>query len=63
MTRDTKTQASPLPLHVAMLLSVGVLLRVIAYLKDRSMWFDEAMLAHNIVTRPFAGLLKPLDYA
>jgi hypothetical protein len=44
-------------------LSVGVLLRVIAYLKDRSMWFDEAMLAHNIVTRSFAGLVKPLDYA
>lgn len=63
MTRDRHTQTAPLPLHVAILLSAGVLLRVIAYLKDRSMWYDEAMLAHNIVSRPFAGLLKPLDYA
>jgi hypothetical protein len=61
---DTKTPVvAPVSPHVAALLGAGTLLRLFAYFKDRSMWFDEAMLAHNIVTRPFARLLEPLDYA
>src|SRR5690349_10008810 len=44
------------------LLFIGVLLRVIQYLHHRSLWFDEAMLALNILNRSYAQLLQPLDY-
>jgi hypothetical protein len=39
----------------------GVLLRLWRYSANRSLWFDEALLALNIVHRPFARLLQPLD--
>ncbi|MGB8212211.1 MAG: glycosyltransferase family 39 protein [Anaerolineales bacterium] len=42
--------------------SLGALIRIYFYIVDRSLWFDEAMLALNIVNRSFAGLLKPLDW-
>lgn len=48
-------------LTVAILLSLGVLLRLRQYLTLRSLWADEAMLALNIVNRDFAGLLQPLE--
>jgi uncharacterized membrane protein len=41
---------------------LGVALRVRAYLANRSLWFDEALSALNIVNRRFAELLQPLDY-
>src|SRR5512143_3859115 len=47
---------------LAMLILVGVMLRLRQYLTDRSLWVDEAMLALNIVNRSFAELFKPLDY-
>jgi len=48
--------------HVTIaLLFLGVLLRLRAYLADRSLWLDEAMLALNIIHRGFVGLWKPLD--
>jgi uncharacterized membrane protein len=40
----------------------GVLVRLIQYLSNRSLWSDEAMLATNIVDRSYAELLKPLDF-
>jgi uncharacterized membrane protein len=40
----------------------GAVLRVAQYLSGRSLWLDEAMLALNIIRRPWAGLLLPLDY-
>jgi len=43
-------------------LALGLGLRLTAYLNDRSLWLDEAMLARNIVTRPFRDLARPLDY-
>ena len=39
---------------------VGAALRLAAYLTVRSLWLDEAMLANNIVGRPFVALLGPL---
>jgi len=39
---------------------VGAALRLAAYLTVRSLWLDEAMLAHNIVGRTFGALLGPL---
>ena len=47
---------------VAVLLALGLLLRIRQYLTNRSLWVDEAMLALNIVSRSFAELFKPLDY-
>lgn len=40
---------------------LGCLLRVFEYLLNRSLWLDEAYLALNILHRPWAGLLRPLD--
>ncbi len=40
---------------------LGVFLRLWQYSANRSLWFDEALLALNIVHRPFALLLQPLD--
>ncbi len=40
----------------------GILVRSSQYLYNRSLWFDESMLAINIVNRSFLDLLKPLDY-
>jgi hypothetical protein len=45
----------------AVLCAVGAILRILVYAEQRSLWFDEAALALNIVGRGFAGLLRPLD--
>jgi hypothetical protein len=42
---------------------VGIFLRAYFWAVDRSLWLDEAMLALNLVSHSFLGLLKPLDYA
>ena len=39
----------------------GVLVRLVQYLHNRSLWFDEANLALNIVNRSYLQLLGPLD--
>ncbi|MFY9181472.1 MAG: glycosyltransferase family 39 protein [Kiritimatiellia bacterium] len=44
-------------------LAAGVLLRLAQWLNNRSLWFDEAMLARNIIARNPFELLAPLDYA
>lgn len=43
-------------------ISVGVGLRFLGYFRNRSLWFDEAALAVNIVERPLAGLFRPLEF-
>ena len=40
---------------------MGILLRLRQYLVNRSLWFDEAYLALNIVHRSFVELTVPLD--
>ena len=44
------------------LVVAGTLLRVAQYAHNRSLWFDEALLALNILHRSFGQLLQPLDY-
>ena len=41
---------------------LGCFLRLYFYGINRSLWIDEAMLAHNIVNRSLLDLIKPLDY-
>ena len=40
----------------------GVIVRIIQYSFNRSLWLDEAALASSIVTRSYGGLLGGLDY-
>lgn len=51
--------SSHLPLTI---IYFGILVRVVQYLYNRSLWNDEAALALNIVHRSYAELLQPLDY-
>ncbi len=39
----------------------GIGVRLVQYLNNRSLWFDEANLALNIVNRSYLQLLSPLD--
>jgi hypothetical protein len=41
---------------------IGAAFRLSQYIADRSLWFDEALLALNIRNRSFSGLAQPLDY-
>ncbi len=48
---------------LAVLLLLGVVLRIRQYLTDRSLWLDEAMLTLGILHHNFAGLLQqPMEY-
>ena len=47
---------------VALVVLVGVVLRLRQYLHGRSLWVDEAFLSLSIVERSFAGLLRPLGW-
>jgi hypothetical protein len=42
---------------------LGIFLRVWQYLAERSLWLDEAFLAHNIRARGFGELAGPLDWS
>lgn len=44
------------------MISAGLLFRLIQYGANRSLWADEATLALNIVNRSFSELMQPLDY-
>lgn len=45
-----------------LLAAVGGLVRVVLYVANRSLWFDEAALALNLINRPFHRLFSPLDF-
>lgn len=45
------------------IIALGVLFRVGSYIQDRTLWYDEAMLASGIIQRGFSGLFEPLDYS
>jgi hypothetical protein len=47
---------------IVLLVGIGVALRVAQYFANRSLWFDEASLALNIIDRSLGGLTKPLDF-
>src|ERR1700690_2882296 len=43
-------------------ISVGAVLRLLGYFGNRSLWFDEAALAINIIERPLSALFRPLEF-
>jgi hypothetical protein len=47
---------------VKLLLIAGVVLSLLQFFYNRSLWLDEAMLALNIINKDNFELLKPLDY-
>ncbi|MBK8002418.1 MAG: glycosyltransferase family 39 protein [Gemmatimonadetes bacterium] len=53
--------ARPAGRLVALAVLAGALLRLRQFAHGRPLWIDEAMLAVNVLTRDFAGLLHPLD--
>src|SRR5688500_20345890 len=60
--RATTTGSRTIPLALAALLGIAVIVRLRLFAARRSLWFDEAALAMNIVERSFSGLLRPLDH-
>ena len=44
------------------LVFLGIFFRVLQYAANRSLWFDESLLALNISNRSLIGLTQPLDY-
>lgn len=60
---QTRWAALLLLLPTALVTLAGVALRVEQYLHGRSLWFDEALLALNVIHRPLQRLLtEPLAY-
>jgi hypothetical protein len=46
---------------VAAAVAAGIAFRLFQYLANRSLWFDEALLAGNVVDRSWSGILRPLS--
>ncbi len=47
---------------IYLIIILGVILRVVQYLYNRSIWLDESFVALNVINRSFLELFKPLDY-
>lgn len=41
---------------------IGILLRLVQYFSDRSLWRDEARIALNVIEKSFLELTQPLNY-
>ena len=47
---------------IILLFVVGIVLRLFFYIKNQSLWFDEAGLAMNFITKTYSELFNGLDY-
>ncbi|MGJ3249736.1 MAG: glycosyltransferase family 39 protein [Elainellaceae cyanobacterium] len=47
---------------VIIIIGFGILIRLVQYLYNRSLWADEAKIALNIVNSSYLDFLQPLDY-
>lgn len=64
LSRFRKLEYASMLRYLAMgVVLFGMVPRIRQYIANRSLWFDEAMLALNIVERSFGGLTQPLDYS
>jgi uncharacterized membrane protein len=62
MLNSTRVFISNYRNQIIILLLIGLGLRIVQYIADRSMWYDEAAIVDNIIDRPISDFLKPLDY-
>jgi 4-amino-4-deoxy-L-arabinose transferase-like glycosyltransferase len=46
-----------------LMIALGGLLRLVAFLYNRSLFLDEAYLASSVIQRNYFGLLQPLDFS
>lgn len=46
----------------AVIIALGIILRMVAYIDNRNLWTDEVAVALNIVERSFPELAQPLAY-
>jgi hypothetical protein len=47
---------------IYVLVAIGILLRVVQYASNRSLWIDEAALALNLIQKGLTNLAGPLDF-
>ena len=59
---ERKNQRDFLQYLSVFLIIFGIVVRLIQYLNNRSLWFDEVNLALNIINRSYSELLNMLDY-
>lgn len=59
---DSQPTSRSIRLAIVVLCAMGAVARIIAYAQYRSLWYDEAALALNVVSRGFVGLLASLDH-
>ncbi len=62
VTRAALVQAATSPTALAIIVAIGVALRVREYLANRSLWIDEAFLALNLLDRSPRDLFGNLDF-
>lgn len=52
----------PWPTLMGLIVVLGLILRVTAYLRDPSVWHDEAALIHSVLHTPWSGLCGALSW-
>ena len=67
MSQDGVTESRTLRLLLSrellfVLVGLGVVLRVVQYAADRSLWVDEAFMALNLMDKSLGGLTRTLDF-
>lgn len=62
LTRAVRMPSPDRATAFAVVIALGVILRLAAFLSNRSLWLDEAMLTLNLTDRSFFELAGPLDY-
>ncbi len=50
------------PILSIIILGLGIAIRIIVYLQNRSFFLDEANVCRNIIEKSFIGFFSPLDY-
>ncbi len=61
LTKSERLKSSVLKTSILAIIAIGLLIRIIQYLVNRSIWLDEAMLALNIMEKNVFQLFGPLD--
>jgi hypothetical protein len=62
MSCDSQKGARGVERAIWAFVGLGVLLRIVRYMMDYPLWWDEAFVAVNFIRRDYFALLRPLDY-